>query len=314
MPQKFSLLIATVAAAAAVPPIISYVPEVIPHFSLPLEVESTEPVITEYQPVVYANSVNQVKQSNQQQLARMANNRRNSSGQIHQVGFTPSNNPQPNPQPQDYAPAEPLASNPYTSSTSTGGQTERYNTVGQGNYTVASSGTSSGNITTETPIVYMQPISDGASASSFTGFEPFFRFDISPSWVEQNWDFVTACVGPMNLQGYRVALVTGSSPDDLTGVITYYFDNRKKLQQIGFQGTTGDLGRLTAMLNSHFKMGQKLVNDPSLTIYETPASLHGPKNLMEARSPMVIKADQRYHRFEVYLLLSRPAEKTGLLW
>jgi hypothetical protein len=149
---------------------------------------------------------------------------------------------------------------------------------------------------------------------NLTGLEFWFRFDITPAWVEQNWDFVTACVGPMNLQGYRVSLVTGSSPDDLTGVLTYYFDNHKQLQQIQFQGTTGHLGRLTAMLRQQFHMSQKIVNDPSLTVFETPASLRGFKNIMEARAPMVIKSDQQYHRFEIYLQLNRPVEKKGLLW
>ena len=68
------------------------------------------------------------------------------------------------------------------------------------------------------------------------------------------------------------------------------------------------------MLRQQFHMSQRIVNDPSLTVFETPASLRGFKNIMEARAPMVIKSDQLYHRFEIYLQLKRPVEKKGLLW
>ncbi len=146
------------------------------------------------------------------------------------------------------------------------------------------------------------------------GFEQYFRFDITPEWVSSQWDFVTACIGPVYTQGYRVSLVTGTAEDDLTGVLTYYFDSDRKVHKIVFQGTTGNLDRLTATLNHRFQMGQRKVNDPSLIVYETPPSLFNQKNYMEARKPLILQTEQKYHRYEVYLTLNRPKEQTGLFW
>lgn len=146
------------------------------------------------------------------------------------------------------------------------------------------------------------------------GFEQYFRFDITPEWVSSQWDFVTACIGPVYTQGYRVSLVTGTAEDDLTGVLTYYFDSDRKVHKIVFQGTTGNMERLTTTLNHRFHMGQRKVNDPSLIIYETPPSLFNQKNYMEARKPLILQTEQKYHRYEVYLTLNRPQERTGLLW
>ena len=159
-------------------------------------------------------------------------------------------------------------------------------------------------------VIQGQPVYSAAPA----GFEQYFRFDISPEWVAANWDFVTACIGPVYTQGYRVSLVTGTAADDLTGVLTYYFNSDRKVHQIVFQGTTGDLERLKTTLNRRFQMGQRKVNDPSLIIYETPPSMFNQKNYMEARKPLILQHDQKYHRYEVYLVLNRPKEKTGLLW
>lgn len=294
MAQKISVLAAAIALAAAAPPLISYLPGNLSFLTntTPHNVQKPAVALPEYQPAPYSNSVNQLNAANQRQASQI----NAPQAGAYQVSYAPSSAPKP----EDYSPAVPLP-----------GASQPVSTQGQVVYSTPQAGSYQ---TVGAPVAYNQPVPQGAISASYTGFEPFFRFDISPNWVEQNWDFVTACVGPMNLQGYRVVLVTGSAPDDLTGVITYYFDSRRQLQEIKFQGTTGDLGRLTAMLNKQFNMSRRIVNDPSLTIYETPASLKDSKSLMEARAPMVIKSDQLYHRYEVYILLSRPAEKKGLLW
>ena len=44
----------------------------------------------------------------------------------------------------------------------------------------------------------------------------------------------------LDVQGYRVPLVTGTSRDDLAGSLTYYFDKTHHVTHIHFRGTTGD--------------------------------------------------------------------------
>lgn len=325
MESKFTVLLTTVALAAAIPPVLSYLPQTSSLFSVTSPTETTSPVDPVSQQVPYSNSVNQLNDLTLRQKAEMDRSsnsndiqwmkpQTNSDKTVHQVGFIPSEQPQP----EEFHPTQPIY--PASPSVSTVEQAPPAQAIGT---------------PTQSSVVYYSevpgqvvhthqgvevipgavPVAPNAVVQrNMTGLEYWFRFDITPAWVEQNWDFVTACVGPMNLQGYRVSLVTGASPDDLTGVLTYYFDNHKQLQQIQFQGTTGHLGRLTAMLRQQFHMSQRIANDPSLTIYETPASFRGSKNIMEARAPMVIKSDQLYHRFEVYLQLNRPVEKKGLLW
>ena len=322
MAPKFSVLLTASALAAAIPPMLSYIPQTSSLFSITSPSNSTSSAETPvWQQVPYSNSVNQLNDLTERQRAEMNNSANsnelkwkrpeaNSARTVHQVGYTPSEQPQP----AEYSPAEPISSDP---SVSTAGHAPVSILESPAPSTVVYYSEVPGQVvhTVQGVEIISAPIPQNVVVQrNLTGLEFWFRFDITPEWVEQNWDFVTACVGPMNLQGYRVSLVTGSSPDDLTGVLTFYFDNHKQLQQIQFQGTTGHLGRLTAMLRQQFHMSQRIVNDPSLTIFETPASFRGPKNIMEARAPMVIKSDQLYHRYEIYLQLNRPIEKKGLLW
>ena len=322
MAPKFSVLMTAAAIAAAIPPVLSYVPQTSSLFSTSSPSAAIQKAdLPTSQQVPYANSVNQLNELTQRQNAEMSGSANSNELQwkkpqdystrtVHQVGYAPSEQTPS----ADYSPAQPIYSDP---SVSMAGQAPVQVIESQTPSTVVYYSEVPGQVvhTAQGVEIISAPIQQNVIVQrNLTGLEFWFRFDITPEWVEQNWDFVTACVGPMNLQGYRVSLVTGSSPDDLTGVLTYYFDNHKQLQQIQFQGTTGHLGRLTTMLRQQFHMSQRVVNDPSLTIFETPASFRGSKNIMEARAPMVIKSDQLYHRFEIYLQLNRPVEKKGLLW
>jgi hypothetical protein len=44
----------------------------------------------------------------------------------------------------------------------------------------------------------------------------------------------------------RVALVSGTRPDDIAGSLTYYFNEHHQLERITFTGLTGDARRLLA--------------------------------------------------------------------
>jgi hypothetical protein len=87
--------------------------------------------------------------------------------------------------------------------------------------------------------------SDGYSAPP-VGVEEAFRFEIQPDWVVSRFASVSTVAGDPKQLGMRVALVSGTRPDDLAGSLTYYFDDHHQLQRITFTGRTGGARRLLA--------------------------------------------------------------------
>ena len=79
-----------------------------------------------------------------------------------------------------------------------------------------------------------------------------FRFDISPQWVKNRWDRVSITPTDFGLKAMRVALVTGTQPNDLHGALTYYFDQQKTLQRITLRGWSGDATRLVNLVTSEY--------------------------------------------------------------
>jgi hypothetical protein len=95
-----------------------------------------------------------------------------------------------------------------------------------------------------------------------------FNFDITPEWVLARWPSVSTGLAHMQLEGYRVPLITGTTQQDLAGALTYYFDAKQRLQRINFVGVSGDPRPLIGLLSSRFQMTRRLANDPSLVVYE----------------------------------------------
>jgi hypothetical protein len=71
-----------------------------------------------------------------------------------------------------------------------------------------------------------------------------FRFDVTPAWIKSYWPRVTVAHGAEDLICYRVPLVTGPNPFDLTGSLTYSFDANMRVQRIAFHGFTEDPTRI----------------------------------------------------------------------
>lgn len=133
-----------------------------------------------------------------------------------------------------------------------------------------------------------------------------FRWDITTAWVLGRWPRVSAGLSEVELQGYRVALVTGTATDDLAGSLTYYFNKRQRVERITFFGTTGDSRRLVALLATRFGFVRELNDDPSLFLYRVR---EGRKVVSELRikPAHVLRSDEPYSRFDVALLIERPA-------
>jgi len=135
-----------------------------------------------------------------------------------------------------------------------------------------------------------------------------FRFDLTIRDVLARWPRVSTSLADLQLQGYRVPLVTGPAETDLAGALTYYFNSYQQLQRITFQGTTGDGRQLVEFLVRRYGFQRRLTNDPSLFVYEVPR-LGGPsQSMLRLKLAPTLKADLPHQRFDVWLVIERPEE------
>jgi hypothetical protein len=146
-----------------------------------------------------------------------------------------------------------------------------------------------------------------AKAPTQNDLPEVFRWDVTTSWILSHWPRVSAGLSEVEMQGYRVPLVTGTASDDLAGSLTYYFNRRQRVQRITFFGATGDSRRLVALLATKFQFVRELNDDPSLFLYRVR---EGRKVISELRikPAHVLRADAPHSRFEVALLIERPAD------
>jgi len=142
------------------------------------------------------------------------------------------------------------------------------------------------------------------------GYGPYnlaevINFGVTPEWVTSRWPRVTVGLAELNMQGYRVTLVTGTAQDDLAGSLTYYFDEGRELKLIHFLGTTGDPRKLIALVMSQYKFRPQQTGDPGLQLYQY-RWLGKPLSELQVRMTSVILASQPFNRYQVELALRRP--------
>ena len=137
--------------------------------------------------------------------------------------------------------------------------------------------------------------------------EEVFRLEHTSGWVLAHWPRVSAGLAELDMQGYRAPLVTGGQPDDLAGSLTYYFNKHQRVQRITFFGTTGDARRLVALMALRFGFVREIAPDASLFLYRVRENR---KVISELRiKPSgVVRSDSPFTRFDVALLIERPAE------
>lgn len=132
------------------------------------------------------------------------------------------------------------------------------------------------------------------------------RFDITTHWIIARWPRVTTGLSVMELQGYRVPLVTGTNEDGLAGSITYYFDKHQVCERIIFHGTSGDPRKLVYLVTSRYGLEREITNDPGLTLYRKKSSSRVDSEL-RIRPAKVIRADAPRARYEIDLAVKRPS-------
>ena len=138
------------------------------------------------------------------------------------------------------------------------------------------------------PTTPRQPAIEGFGAQDLG---EVLTFNGTPAWVMARWPRVTAGLATLDLQGYRVPLVTGTSAGDLAGSLTYYFDKNQVVSYITFHGTTGDPRKLVALVMHRYSFVPQKSDDPGLSLYQVRWN-GKPLSELRIRTASVVRADQ----------------------
>jgi hypothetical protein len=144
------------------------------------------------------------------------------------------------------------------------------------------------------------------AAQPLPSLDEVLRFDATVEWVMQRWPRVSTGLQYLQLQGYRVPLVTGAGLADVAGSLTYYFGPGQRVQRITLRGTTGDPTALVNLVTARYHFARRLTNDPGWVLYEVVDPNNKQAGTLKIRSARVVKASQPYTRYEVDLAMDRP--------
>lgn len=84
--------------------------------------------------------------------------------------------------------------------------------------------------------------------------EEAIRFDVTPEWVTSRYAQVSSSVGDSEHVGLRVMLVSGATPTDVAGSLTYHFNQTQQVERITLHGVTGDHSRLADLVVHKFRL------------------------------------------------------------
>jgi hypothetical protein len=141
-----------------------------------------------------------------------------------------------------------------------------------------------------------------------------FRWDATPQWIMSRWPRVSSglpiapAANGENLQGMRVALVSGLRMDDVAGSLTYYFNASQKLAKITFTGTTGDPQRLTALLVQRYGFKPFASTDPNMVQYQIRWN-GAPTSTIVIRPAAIVRTSSPYERYALQVSITDPAVK-----
>jgi hypothetical protein len=156
------------------------------------------------------------------------------------------------------------------------------------------------------PLAPAEPPAPSLEGTQVRSLAEVLNFSVTPEWIMRRWPRVSTGLAQLQLQGYRVPLVTGTAESDLAGSLTYYFNPQQQVQRIAFHGTTGDARKLVAMLAAQYHLTRRLTNDPGLMVYEAVRPDGRPASACRIRSASIVQASDAYRRFDVELVLERP--------
>ncbi len=129
-------------------------------------------------------------------------------------------------------------------------------------------------------------------------------FEVTPAWVLSQWPRVSTSLAEIDLQGYRVALVSGTQIDDLAGSLTYYFDRDQRVTRITFRGATGDPRKLIAIAAGRYGFTQQVAQEPGELLYDVRWN-NRPQSELRIRPMKIVRAEDPRSRYSVDLLIQR---------
>jgi hypothetical protein len=139
--------------------------------------------------------------------------------------------------------------------------------------------------------------------------EQLLSFDATPAWISGNWARVTTRLAEIDLQGWRVPLATGTSPKDLVGSVTYYFDSLEQLQRISLYGYTGDAEKILTMATQRYQMQTypSVNGDLYLGFVEGQ-----PLGMLHVRPAPVVRSAAPGSRYQILMEINRTGSPYGL--
>lgn len=129
-----------------------------------------------------------------------------------------------------------------------------------------------------------------------------FRFDITIDWILQQWPSVSMVSSDLELQGYRVPLVTGINEDDVAGSLTYYFSSDRTLKKITFDGVTGNADRLIREVAGPNRMTRASSDNPGVFLFQRSMFGKAQSELKVRPAEMLSQANAN-RRFQVSMVL-----------
>ncbi len=139
--------------------------------------------------------------------------------------------------------------------------------------------------------------------------EQLLRFDITPEWVTNQWSRVTTRLSNLDLNGWRVPIAMGSTPQDLAGSITYYFDTQRRVQRINVHGYLSDPTALVRLVTTRYSMHRLPSAGGDLYVADIEGKMIGALRLLR---PPVVRADAPGQRCAVLMELNRTGTSYGM--
>jgi hypothetical protein len=132
--------------------------------------------------------------------------------------------------------------------------------------------------------------------------EQIFRFDVTPRSVLARWPRASTVAGEPDELGMRMAVVTGTRPDDIAGSLTYYFDPHHRVQRITFEGLTRDPRRLLTTVVTPYALKSQPTTDAAHYIAGDPSE---PTSEVIVSHPAMLDPTAAEPLCEVSVTLSR---------
>lgn len=155
---------------------------------------------------------------------------------------------------------------------------------------------------------WIAPLPERIEGPGAEQFSDVFRFDVTVGWITSRWARVSTAPRDGGLQGYRVALVSGTQLDDAAGALTYYFNAQHECVRVDFRGSTGDVRRLVATLEAMYGFRLTPTSDHGVHLYraEYRDQLEGELRITTAD---VVTTARPRERYRVQLTLEKPVRE-----